>query len=167
MTESVESMRTLDQRQAAERVDQLIAEAVAALAAALSVRPRLTPLAANTTHCDDPTDHGPKGRLQVARSYWLDDLPVGGDRAAYFDALYAYWTSHGYRVLEDGRGRTVRDRGTGEVRSAPMLWVERTEDAFRLNLYGSAGGELSLGANSPCVWPEGVPTDAAAGRPTS
>lgn len=147
-------MRTMDERQATERVDQLIADAVAAL----PVRPRLTPLAANTTQCDDPTDLGPKGRIQVARSYWLDDLPADQDRAVYFDAAHDYWTTHGYRVLEDGRGRTVRDRDTGEVRPAPMLWVERDEDAFRLNLYGNAGGELSLGANSPCIWPTGVPT---------
>jgi len=35
--------------------------------------------------------------------------------------------------------------------------VEDEEDFFRMSLQVSDQGSLSIGASSPCVWPEGTP----------
>lgn len=143
----MESMRTLDEARATERLEQHLAAAVAVL----EPTPRLTPASFLTTPCDDPTDHGPLGRVQVSRSYWLD-----GAGATAVDALYEHWTRAGYRVLEDGRHRTVLD-ADGRPGPAPRLWVEHDGDGFRLTLYANRGGDLSLAATSPCIWPAGQP----------
>ncbi len=145
--------RTLDQQQATDRVEEHVAAAVAALPAS----PRMEIASELRTECDDPTDFGPKGRIQVSRRYWLADL----DRTRnpeYFDALHEYWLANGYRVLEDARDRAVEDMQTGEVRPAPMLWVEHADDGFRMNLVSSVGGDLSLVTTSPCIWPSGIPS---------
>ena len=150
-------MQTLDEQQATGRVERHIAHAVAAL----PTRPRLELASELRTECDDPTDFGPKGRIQVSRRYWLAGLPRERTREV-FDALHEHWLAGDYRVLEDGRDRAVEDMTTGEVRPAPLLWVEHNRDGFRMTLVGSAGGDLSLVATSPCIWPDGTPGSGVA-----
>ncbi|HEY0640882.1 MAG TPA: hypothetical protein VGD67_24895 [Pseudonocardiaceae bacterium] len=149
-------MQTLDQRQATDRLEEHVSRAVAAL----PVTPRLEIASDLRTECDDPSDLGPQGRIQVSRRYWL----AGLDRtrnAECFEALHAHWTTNGYRVLDDARDRSVEDMETGEVHATPMLWVEHADDGFRMNLVSSVRGDLSLVTTSPCIWPTGEPEPAA------
>jgi hypothetical protein len=145
-------MHTLDEQQATDRVGEHVSRAIAGLPA----RPRLELASELRTQCDDPTDHGPKGRIQVSRRYWLADLDRDRN-PEYFDAMHAHWLASGYRVLQDARDRAVEDMETGQVRPAPMLWVEHADDGFRMNLVSSVGGDLSLVTTSPCIWPTGSP----------
>jgi hypothetical protein len=119
-------MRTMTEDEAAQRAEEHIRGAVEAL----PVKPVLTLLRADSAECLDPTDGGPRGRYEVSRSYWLDDLPEERN-AEFVDALYEYWTANDYR------------------------------DAFRMSVKQSVEGDLSLGASSPCVWPDGTPPDHA------
>lgn len=136
------SMNTITQQEAIERVDRYNAEAIAAL----PVDPTLTPtLEQLDAECLDPTDNGPRNRIQVAKSYFLDGIPKDNN-VAYFDAVRQWWTTHGWRILEDDRTDGSR-----------YLWVERNEDGFRMSLQESAEGSVSLGATSPCIWPDGTP----------
>jgi hypothetical protein len=144
-------MQTLDERQATERVERHMASAVDALVeAGLPVEREL--VSELRTECTDPDDFGPKGRIQVARRYWLR-----GTGFEAFDVLRAWWASSGYRVLEDSPDRAVEDMRTGQRHPAPLLWVEHDGDGFRMTLVSSASGDLSLVATSPCIWPDGRP----------
>ncbi|MGH4020614.1 MAG: hypothetical protein ACRDT0_15555 [Pseudonocardiaceae bacterium] len=136
-------MNTITQQQAIERVDRYIADAVVAL----PVDPQLTPtLEQLDGECMDPTDNGPRNRIIVTKGYFLDGIPKDKEsNRAYFGALRQWWTSHGFRILEDDR--------TGDM----YLWVENNADGFRMSLQESAEGSVSLGANSPCIWPNGTP----------
>lgn len=135
-------MNTITQQQAIERVDRYIADAVAAL----PVDPTLTPESeALDSACMDPTDNGPRNRITVTKGYWLDGTPQDANEI-YFDALRQWWTTHGFDILED-------DRTVG----ARYLWVEQRSDGFRMSLQESAEGSVSLGATSPCIWPDGTP----------
>src|SRR5699024_4584727 len=101
--------------------------------AALPEKPTLTLLRSDSAECLDPTDNGPRGRYEVSRSYWLDDLPE--DRNEEFvNALYEYWTSNDFRVLTDKRD--AHDR---------FVSVENNDDAFRMSVKQSVEGDLSLG----------------------
>jgi hypothetical protein len=152
-------MRTIDERQATDRLEQHVARAVSALPAA----PRLELVSELRTECDDPTDFGPKGRIQVSRRYWLAG-PPSWRTDEIFDVLREHWLSSGYRVLEDARNRAVEDMTTGEVRPAPLLWVQDDADGFRMTLVSSAGGDLSLVTTSPCIWPDGTPASGEGSR---
>ncbi|MCX9191689.1 hypothetical protein C3Y87_09725 [Carbonactinospora thermoautotrophica] len=137
-------MKTLNQQQADQRAEEHIQRAVAAV---FTPPPRLERKLFLTSECDDPTDLGPKGRVQVSRSYWLRDLPKERNRE-YFDKIHEYWTHNGYHVLQDDRADP----------NNPALYVEHNDDAFRMTLYSSIQGDLFLGATSPCIWPTGEPT---------
>ncbi|KWX05161.1 hypothetical protein TH66_04955 [Carbonactinospora thermoautotrophica] len=134
----------MNQQQADQRAEEHIQRAVAAV---FTPPPRLERKLFLTSECDDPTDLGPKGRVQVSRSYWLRDLPKERNRE-YFDKIHEYWTHNGYRVLQDDRADP----------NNPALYVEHNDDAFRMTLYSSIQGDLFLGATSPCIWPTGEPT---------
>jgi hypothetical protein len=151
-------VRTIDEQQATDRLAQHVARAVAALPGP----PELVLASELRTDCDDPTDFGPTGRIQVSRRYWLTGLLVGSDEI--FDALRVHWLSSGYRILEDARDRAVEDTTTGEVRPAPLLWVEHDVDGFRMTLVSSVNGDLSLVTTSPCIWPDGTPASGSGPR---
>lgn len=136
----VVGLPTMTEQEAAERAEQHIAGAVAAL----PDRPALTLLSDLSMECLDPDDGGPPGRYEVGRTYWLDGLP--SDRnGSYVDALCSYWRSHGFRVLADTRPNDL------------FVSVEHDDDAFRMSVVASDDGRLSLGASSPCIWPDGTP----------
>ncbi|EHY87581.1 hypothetical protein ACWGRK_15795 [Saccharomonospora azurea] len=138
-------MRTMTEHEAAQRAEEHIRRAVDAL----PEKPALTLLRADSAECLDPTDGGPRGRYEVGRSYWLDDLPEGRN-AEFVDALHDYWTANDYRVLTDKRDAPDR-----------FVSVQHNGDAFRMSVKQSVEGDLSLGASSPCVWPDGTPPEHA------
>lgn len=142
-----EQMRTLTEQEAAARAEEHIKQAVAAL----PIEPTLTLQYADSAECLDPTDNGPRGRYQIGKTYWLDSLP--SDRnAELVDTLYRYWVANGYRVLTDERSA-----------SDMFVSVESETDEFRMSVKESVEGDLSLGASSPCVWPDGVPPSSVGG----
>lgn len=142
---SGEHMRTMTEPQAAQRAQEHIDRAVAAL----PEQPSLTLQDDSSTECLDPTDNGPRGRYEVGKTYWLDGLPA--DRNAEFvDALHQHWLASDFRVLTDQRSSDNR-----------FVSVENNDDAFRMSVKQSVEGSLSLGASSPCVWPNGVPPEDA------
>ncbi|MDV6011835.1 hypothetical protein [Haloechinothrix sp. LS1_15] len=122
--------------------------------AALSGQPSLRQLSDYSDECTNPTDGGPEGRYEVGRGYWLDDLPNEKNRE-YLDTLYTHWEANNYRIRSDNRRPS--DEGTS-------IYVEHNEDAFRMSIRTSDEGDLSLGADSPCIWPEGtLPDDTEPG----
>lgn len=132
---------TMNQEEAAERGQEHIDNAAAVLPDTLELEPVG---GVNFAACDDPTDGGSRDRVTVGRSYWLDGLP-SEDNDTNIDLLYEYWTANGYHVLTDSRPEDV------------FVSVEHEEDFFRTSVQASAEGSLSIGASSPCVWPEGTP----------
>ena len=98
----------------------------------------------NFASCDDPTDGGPKDRITVSERLWIRGLPAE-ENEANIELMYDYWINNGYRVLRDERPDKL------------SISVEDEEDAFRVSLRVSDQGSLSIGASSPCVWPEGTP----------
>lgn len=138
-------MRTLTEEEAAERVEEHLQRAVEAL----PDNPTLTVQSEDSMECLDPDDHGPRGRYEVGKTYWLDEVPT--DRNEEFvDVLYEHWEANGFRVLTDKRSQDDR-----------FVSVENNDDAFRMSVKESVEGDLSLGASSPCVWPEGTPPEDA------
>ncbi|KWW98203.1 hypothetical protein TH66_18335 [Carbonactinospora thermoautotrophica] len=133
---------TMTEEQAAQRAEEHIRRAVSVLPPTA----RLENPFFNTMPCADATVPGPEGRVSVARTYWLRGLPKENNRA-YFDTLYEFWTRNGYRVLSDDRAN----------RESMYLWVEHTGDSFRLSIQSNDYGDLSIGADSPCIWPKGTP----------
>ena len=135
-------MRTLTEQEAANRAEEHIQRAVSAL----PEKPELTLQRDDSAECLDPTDNGPRGRYEVGKTYWLDGLPEGRNEE-YVDALHDHWTSNGFRVLNDFRPDRL------------FISVENNEDAFRMSVTESIEGDLSIGASSPCIWPDGVPPE--------
>jgi hypothetical protein len=109
------------------------------------VGPRRTSL-----DCDDPTDNGPKGRVDVGDYYdvdyhGIDPLP---DNTTIINHMYDYWSAQGYQVLQDTRSK---DRGR-------HIRFENPKDGFRFGLVeADTGSQLSLQISAPCVWPNGTP----------
>lgn len=132
---------TINQDEAAQKIDQHITEAAAVLPDTVKLEP-LGPIA--FASCDDPTDGGPKDRVTVSQRKWLTGLPTE-DNEQNVDLLHDYWVSNGYRVIHDLRPDEL------------FVTVESETDAFNVSVQSSDEGDLSIGASSPCVWPEGTP----------
>ena len=138
---------TITQQQAEAQADQYIRDIVALLPGTPKLEPDgFSPVSA----CDDPDDNGPRGRVEVTRSYWVrypwnEDPP---NNTEIFNKLYAYWTGRGYQIRHDEHNAPAsRD-----------LDVENPKDGFRMGIQEAINGQLSIGASSPCVWPDGTPS---------
>lgn len=136
-----EMEETITQDEAAEKIEQHVTDAVAALPDTVELEP-LGPVA--FASCDDPTDGGSKDRVTVSQRQWLTGLPAE-DNEQNVDLLYDYWVSNGYRVIHDLRPDEL------------FVTAESETDAFNVSVQASDEGSLSIGASSPCVWPEGTP----------
>ncbi|APU12879.1 hypothetical protein UA75_04100 [Actinoalloteichus sp. GBA129-24] len=101
-----------------------------------------------SVECQDPTDRGPLGRSQFTTRYFLDELPRE-DNDSNVEAVYQHWIENGYQVLVDDRPDRI------------FISVQHEDDAFRMSIRASVQGDLSLGASSPCIWPNGTPEPAA------
>ncbi|GAA2801422.1 hypothetical protein GCM10010452_32490 [Crossiella cryophila] len=135
---------TITAAEGARRVEEYTRQAAARLPAhARLVNSGGTELF-STAPCDQPSDHGPQGRVQVSVSYQIHDLDPA-KFTEYFDALRAFWSGNGYTVLTDSRPKDW------------YLWVQREPDEFRFSLEGNDLGKLYLGGVTPCLWPNGTP----------
>lgn len=131
---------TITAAEAQRLVDVYVQEAMTAL----PPHARLEKQSGMVYDCSDPTDHGPRGRVIASINYWIRDLPKDQNQA-YFDAALRYWTQHGWKLLTDSR---PQDNYIG---------VEKISDGFRMSLTASIHGDLNIGTDSPCVWPNGTP----------
>jgi hypothetical protein len=112
--------------------------------------PKLIGPRSTSVDCDDPTDGGPKGRVDLANYYDLDysQSSTPPDNTTIITHMYDYWTGQGYHVLED-----TRNNNTGR-----RIGFENPKDRFRLGLVEPAvGTQLSLQISAPCIWPNGTP----------
>ena len=134
---------TITQQQAIERAEEYVRQVVSAVSPA--AQPELSGQF-DDSPCDDPTDNGPTGRVIASRDYWLND--ISADRQAdYVNTLVQWWSEHDFAILTDKRPNDT------------YVWVENRRDGFRMAVQQTAVGpkRLSLGATSPCVWPNGTP----------
>ena len=139
--------RTMTEGQAGERAEERVRDAMKVLPEDARLELRYLP----STPCDDPSDNGPRGRVEVNRQYWIRG--IGDDRIdQQFDSLLNYWRHHDFKILNDFRPRDY------------FISVENNEDAFRMSIRRGASGALSIGASSPCVWPDGTPPPGDSGN---
>jgi hypothetical protein len=131
---------TITLQQAKERVTHYLQWARTAFPAEAKYTEHYT----NEGYCDDPTDNGPRGRRTASQDYWIDGIDKTHN-AQHFDNMLKQWKSDGWQVLTDNRPKDG------------YIWVENPADGFRMALQESAEGSLSIGATSPCVWPNGTP----------
>jgi hypothetical protein len=132
---------TITEEEATQRAEDYVRQAMEAL----PPEARLEVLSGTSSGpCDDPTDNGPRGRVTVGNIYWVRGLPAESN-PQYFDSMVRWWTDHDFAILTDKRPQSN------------YVWVENKRDGFRMAFRDNPKGELALGADSPCVWPNGTP----------
>jgi hypothetical protein len=130
--------------EAAERADELIAQAVASM----NPKPRLVGHDVSTRPCLDPGDGGSEDRVTVWRSYWLDDVP-GDAGVSLVEQARDAWSDKGY----------VLDRDVDKKAKSPSLHMKTPSDNFWLNAVagdlgkGNGDTRASVTVTSPCVEP--------------
>ena len=134
--------RTITVEQAEQQVEDYFRQALAVLPDQAKAEPGLI----HTVDCDDPTDNGPAGRKTASVNYQILGLRAA-DYPAYVDDLERWWHDHDFRILDDDRP------------AEQSVWVENTKDGFRMRVQDNPLGELYLIVSSPCVWPDGTPSD--------
>ncbi|MEU7899174.1 hypothetical protein AB0B45_40760 [Nonomuraea sp. NPDC049152] len=131
----------LNERQATERVEQLIRESVAVIRPQPSLelyRPSL-----NKNLCLGATDGGSEERVIITRTYYLRGLPK--DRFVdVAQAVKAHWQEQGHVITQ------TRGLDTGE----PEIAAQSRPDDFILSLSWTQGDVLGIGVTSTCVWPD-------------
>jgi hypothetical protein len=137
-------MTTLTAQQARDRAEQYARETATALGPDAS----LAKAPGGDVECDDLD---PPGRVTVGADYFLT-VPATTNRQV-MDTVYTYWTARGFSALDDSR-TSVR----------PRLTLQNNTDGFRIGITEGGTGGLSLGASSPCVWPNGTPPTATDGQ---
>lgn len=139
---------TVTSREAADRVERLVKAAASQLPPEVRLE---DPYRTESLPCDAPDDGGPEGRVIVESDYAVEGLAVSENRPAYFSTVQRFWEDQGYRILRfDKRGQ---------------MWemVYEDQDGYVLNLATSANGaHMHIGAQSPCIWPNGTPEPEAA-----
>jgi hypothetical protein len=129
---------TITEDEAAEKVREHIDNAMTALPDTAELEERRGTIVAA---CDDPTDGGSRDRVTVNERFWVRGLPVE-DNEANIQALHEYWVANGYQVLHDQRPDRM------------FLSVQHEEDSFRMSIRTAGDDSLTIGASSPCIWPE-------------
>jgi hypothetical protein len=131
---------TITIQEAADRVERHIRDVTGAIPGA-----RLEPVGRPLTVPCGGIVGGPEdGRAYASRAYFVRDVTAQRNDAT-FDAVIDYWAANGYSVdttaSEQGIVRATAPDGT-------QVDVQESTDDTRT---------LSLGAASPCVWPDGTP----------
>jgi hypothetical protein len=135
---------TITQRQADERVEQILRQT----SAKLHPKPHLELFrpASQPYHCDDRENAGDDPRMVASRTYWLRDVAVEHN-VSIGDQIKKIWEQQGYLIT------TAQGMGTDQ----PNLTGRTRPDDFLIALSAGDNGQLSIGATSPCVWPNGTP----------
>ncbi|MFJ3692616.1 hypothetical protein ACIPW9_00685 [Streptomyces sp. NPDC090052] len=136
--------KTITHEQAAARAEQLIRETVNEL----TPRPKLEiyqPGSADAP-CLDPTDGGSENRQVISRGYWLRGISRADNRSIGKQVLHL-WKKKGDLITSTTKIGTDR----------PEIHGGSKPDDFLIALESSDNGWLSIGATSPCIWPQGTP----------
>jgi hypothetical protein len=136
-----EVQTTITEDQAKARIEEYVRQALAVLPSEARLELQS---AASSVPCDDPTDNGPRGRVTVGNTYWVRGLSSERN-SQYLDSMISWWKQHDFSVLDDKRP------------ASNYVRVESKRDGFRIAFSDNPRGELLLGADSPCVWPDGRP----------
>lgn len=134
---------TITQQHASARIEQLLRDT----AAAITPRPTLKIYkpGSYTGGClINPEDLADK-RVQVTRTYFLADIPHS-DNASVGEQVLRLWKKAGYDIMDT----------PGMGTSTPNIHAV-TKDNFLIALEWTGSGLLSIGADSPCLWPDGTP----------
>lgn len=144
------SQPTITQQQAVARVDRLLRDT----GAAITPRPRLVVDKPGTqvTSCLEEPEGSSDARVQPAGEYFLQGVPQQA-RASVAEQIMRFWKAKGYAV-------DAFHMGTSD----PQVHGT-TQDNFLVALEPNGGGELSIGASSPCVWPNGTPPPPSTAPP--
>lgn len=97
-----------------------------------------------TGPCANPSGVGFDKRVQASVDYWIRGLDAARYHE-YFDAMKAWLPAGGWTIDTDSRPKDM------------FLHANRADDEFTLTLQANNKGGLSIGAASPCVWPNGTP----------
>lgn len=133
---------TMTEQQAAQQVQTNIHAAAAQLPPTAKLEQQLT----NSVACGDPTDPVRSKLVTAGSTYQVHNVDPG-QYAHLFDQLRNWWTTHGFRVLDD------KHYSATDV----FLSVENIKDGFQMALQSNDNGGLFLMGSSPCVWPTGKP----------
>lgn len=132
--------------QAAERLEELLREAIDQLPSDVTVDRRLR---VNAVPCDAPSDGGPEGRVFAERNTEIIP-PTSGTWSVteVLPILSEFWEQKGYKVITDDRSRN-RHRYTVQLDNGYRLFIRTYDRGGHYDVY--------LGASSPCVWEFGTP----------
>jgi hypothetical protein len=139
-------MNTMTQPQAEKRVEVYARNA----AGSLPESSRLEVSDVGSGNCDDPTDNGPKGRVEPYVEYQVIGLDPNRYNE-YFNDLKQWWERNNFHVLRDARPKRM------------FLWVQNNSDGFNMTVKSNDLGEMYLIATSTCVWPNGTPPPSVTG----
>lgn len=135
---------TITQAEAERVVEDYVRQAAQALSADL----RLEVIGSSTAPCTDPSDNGPQGRVFASNRYWIRGLPR--ERNEQSVQAFLQWSQQqGFAIQADEWAKTK------------VITLEKETDGFRMAIQESSVGDLSIGASSPCVWPNGTPEPQA------
>lgn len=137
-----DSQPTMTQSQATARIQQILQ----GTGPFISPRPRLEidKRDTYTGPClEEPPGHS-DARVQISRAYVLQGVPKQANASVAAQVLHG-WKSKGYKVS------TFR---TGT--SSPQIHGT-AGDNFLISLQSNSQGQLTIGATSPCLWPDGTP----------
>lgn len=134
---------TITQQYASARIEQMLR----GTAAALSPRPRLELYKPGSfvIGCFANPENLADKRVLVSRDYWLRGI-TPRDNASIGEQVLRLWKQKGYRIVE------TLDIG----QDSPQI-TAATKDNLSIALEWSDNGALSIGASSPCLWPDGTP----------
>lgn len=134
---------TITRQQATDRVEQILRST----ADGITPRPRLEvykPGSVDGPCMADPSNTADT-RIQVVRSYWLRGISTH-DNITIGEQILRMWKKNGYGISDT----------PGIGTDAPNIHAV-TQDDFLISLEWSDNGALSIGASSPCLWPDGTP----------
>ncbi|HUL24701.1 MAG TPA: hypothetical protein VLW44_02885 [Streptosporangiaceae bacterium] len=135
---------TITEHQAITQAEQILRDT----ASAITPRPtlELSRLLTDTGPClVDPTNTADT-RVQVSRAYYLRGFPRQGN-ASVAQQVLAYWQHKGYAISD-----TQRMNG-----DTPAIHGATSSGDFTISLDTGGDGTLTIGATSPCLWPNGTP----------
>ncbi|GAB3481436.1 hypothetical protein GCM10027440_21070 [Nocardiopsis coralliicola] len=129
----IEPDSLLSEKEARERVEMHVRSSIAGLPEEPDLRPFRPP--ASTTCREDVL-------VTVTQRFWLDGL--SGDSEAHVDAVVAEWEATGFEIVTDERPEDT------------FVSAVHEDDGFSMSIKESVQGDLSIGATSPCLHPDGI-----------
>lgn len=96
-------------------------------------------------NCTDSSGN-PTGQVLLGVTFWVNGLPTPQNNNAYFDALKAWWASHGWALSTDSRPAD--------------MFINATRDGYLMSLSANINQRLAIGNSTPCVWRNGIPSSS-------